>query len=219
MEVVTRPRPLPAPAPSLLLLDPAAPRKRSCSSVACAESATVGARGGGASPDECGSVAALLPDLKRMRLRPSLGQLRLRGEASDANAFWPHVHIRVEPELLAVTVAIPACSSRDGSNVGVQLQLNFPPQYPYVPPTICLVSPEERIPCWQYEGRVVLLERLTDRCWSSAMGVADIVRDLMQAAGRANPCGSNGGQLGMGVRFPPVPLPLSRSTADDEEME
>eukprot|EP00927_Polykrikos_kofoidii_P031770 TRINITY_DN27241_c0_g1_i1.p1 TRINITY_DN27241_c0_g1~~TRINITY_DN27241_c0_g1_i1.p1 ORF type:complete len:236 (-),score=35.18 TRINITY_DN27241_c0_g1_i1:66-773(-) len=136
-------------------------------------------------------VAALLPKMKRMRLRPSLGQLRLQREVEDAGVLSSlEVRLCVEPEHLraAITLRVPvldgpclALERAGGSGCGsVQLEATFPPQYPHRPPKIMQVSPEGLLPAWQYDGRRVVLARLTDGCWSPAMGVLDIVRDLLQ---------------------------------------
>lgn len=139
----------------------------------------VGSRASGG--DE--GVAALLPKMKRMRLRPSLGQLRLQREASEVLMLTQELQVCVQPEQLRATVVI--CGRQDAGSKGcppaVHLELSFPPQYPHRPPKVLQVVPDEPLPCWQYDGRCVALARLTDSGWSSAMGVADVVRDLVQA--------------------------------------
>lgn len=181
--------------------------------------------GGGfcaASVDE--GVAALLPKMKRMRLRPSLGQLRLQREADDASALMPQVRLCVEPEQLraAVTISVGAAGTLCGGGCDVLLELAFPPQYPHKPPQVVQVSPAGRVPAWQYDGNFLVLPRLTERCWSSAMGVADIVRDLLEAFGSAASAGSGSccheAIASLGGRFPPVPLPPPPPPPDDVEM-
>lgn len=130
------------------------------------------------------SVAALLPKMKRMRLRPSLGQLRLQREASEVLNLVPEVRVCVQPEQLRAMVIL---GGAEGCHMSIHLELFFPPQYPHKPPKVAQVAPEEALPFWQYEARCILLERLTERGWSSAMGVADIVRDLVQ---RSSPAGA-----------------------------
>eukprot|EP00929_Paragymnodinium_shiwhaense_P094309 TRINITY_DN54801_c0_g1_i2.p1 TRINITY_DN54801_c0_g1~~TRINITY_DN54801_c0_g1_i2.p1 ORF type:complete len:303 (-),score=4.02 TRINITY_DN54801_c0_g1_i2:98-940(-) len=131
-------------------------------------------------------VAVLLPLMKRMRLRPSLGQLRLQREADDAAAQMmpPHARLFVQPVQLRAFVSIDSsivawpgdCSSQD-----IQLELSFPPQYPHQPPRVFQVAPEAQFSGWRYgtDGALVL-ECLTARHWSPAKGVADIVQDLLQ---------------------------------------
>mmetsp|Transcript_10144 Transcript_10144/g.22841 ORF Transcript_10144/g.22841 Transcript_10144/m.22841 type:complete len:225 (+) Transcript_10144:86-760(+) len=136
------------------------------------------------------SVAALLPKMKRMRLRPSLGQLRLQREADDVCDLPPEVQILLEPEQLRATVTIAAVSSKcsaalpglSASEPAMHLEVSFPPQYPHKPPKVMQVAPEGFLPYWRYEaGRVVALARLTECTWSCSMGVVDIIKDLMQA--------------------------------------
>jgi len=124
-------------------------------------------------------VAALLPKMKRMRLRPSLGQLRLQREAGDvgSGALSSQVRLSIEPEQLRAMVMIELSGGADF----VQLEMSFPPQYPHRPPKVGQISPLEQLPGWQYDGRNVVLARLTEQYWSSAMGVLDIVRDLTEA--------------------------------------
>lgn len=135
-------------------------------------------------------VAALLPKMKRMRLRPSLGQLRLQREAEDTESLPPEVKLAVEPEQLrasvSIEIAVGDCGFSGGSDL-VYLELSFPPQYPHRPPKICQVAPEGCLPFWRYEGSFILLERLTERAWSSAMGVSDIVKDLLRPMGWGGP--------------------------------
>mmetsp|Transcript_106853 Transcript_106853/g.184774 ORF Transcript_106853/g.184774 Transcript_106853/m.184774 type:complete len:243 (+) Transcript_106853:60-788(+) len=133
------------------------------------------------------SVENLLPKLKRMRLRPSLGQLRLQREASDAETYPLQVRLCVEPEQLRATVsiALPNSAGPDGGDLIVHFELIFPPQYPHKAPKLSQVSPEEYFPLWEYDGRFIVLKRLTERGWSPAMGVADIIGDLLQALGWA----------------------------------
>jgi len=59
---------------------------------------------GNSSPDD--GVAALLPKMKRMRLKPSFGQLRLQREAEDTESLPPEIKLSVEPEQLRATVSI-----------------------------------------------------------------------------------------------------------------
>jgi len=170
-------------------------------------------------------VAALLPKMKRMRLRPSLGQLRLQREADDAGALPPQVRLCVEPEQLRATVTISfgtANSLCGGGCDYAHLELSFPPQYPHKPPQVVQVAPVGHLPSWQYDGSFVMLARLTERCWSSAMGVADIVRDLLEALGSAAGAGLGSScqeaMAGFGGSFPPVPLPPPPPPPDDVEM-
>lgn len=123
------------------------------------------------------SVAALLPKMKRMRLRPSLGQLRLQREAGEVLSLVPEVRVCMQPEQLRATVVV---SAGNGYQPSVHLELSFPPQYPHRPPKLTQVAPDEPLPFWRYEGRSLVLPLLAERRWSSAMGVADIVRDLVQ---------------------------------------
>jgi ubiquitin-protein ligase len=121
-----------------------------------------------------------------MRLRPSLGQLRLQRELDDLEKFPPEVKLSVEPEQLRASVSIEATGAyaAGGSDL-VYLELSFPPQYPHRPPRISQITPDGCLPFWRYEGQFVLLERLSERGWSSVMGVTDIVKDLLQPLGLA----------------------------------
>jgi ubiquitin-protein ligase len=140
------------------------------------------------SPED--GVAALLPKMKRMRLRPSLGQLRLQLEADDANDYPLEVKLTVEPEQLRASVIIEICELKSAGGPDlVYLDLSFPPQYPHRPPKICQVSPNGYLPFWRYEGQFVILERLSERKWSSAMGVSDILNDLLRPLGLRSPGG------------------------------
>eukprot|EP00747_Dinoflagellata_sp_TGD_P167115 gnl/TRDRNA2_/TRDRNA2_191012_c0_seq1.p1 gnl/TRDRNA2_/TRDRNA2_191012_c0~~gnl/TRDRNA2_/TRDRNA2_191012_c0_seq1.p1 ORF type:complete len:212 (+),score=25.40 gnl/TRDRNA2_/TRDRNA2_191012_c0_seq1:109-744(+) len=133
-------------------------------------------------------VAALLPKMKRMRLKPSIGQLRLQREAQDACNFGERVRLVMEPEHLRATVSVTSYDASGGCGA-LQFQLAFPPQYPHQPPKILQVMPDERLRFLQYaeyDSNVVVLSRLTERCWSSAMGVQDIIRDLLEELGGAN---------------------------------
>lgn len=134
------------------------------------------------------SVAALLPQMKRMRLRPSIGQLRLQREAEDHLALPSQVRLSVEPELLRALVSIECAMDKDA----VQFDISFPPQYPHRAPQIVQVSPAQEVAAWRYEGQLVLLPRLAEHGWSSAMGLADILRDLLEAfpglSARGSPC-------------------------------
>lgn len=105
----------------------------------------------------------------------------------------PDVRISIRPEQLRAAVVIGGASC-------VQLEVTFPPQYPHKPPTVLQVAPDVRLPCWRYEGRSILAPRLEERGWSSALGVADIVRELVEGGWGA--CG--------GFRAPPGPplIPL-----------
>lgn len=166
-------------------------------------------------------VAALLPKMKRMRLRPSLGQLRLQREAEDTKNLSSQVRLCVEPELLRAVVTFEGLALAEDA---VQLEISFPPQYPHRPPQIAQVSPERHLSAWRYAGCLILLPRLTDSHWSSAMGVADIVRDLLDCLRRhAREAGSEALCADMlpgceevfgNSRFPPVPVP----SLDDVEM-
>lgn len=171
-------------------------------------------------------VAALLPKMKRMRLRPSLGQLRLQREADDTNALAPQVRICVEPEQLRAAATI---SAADGGCAGgwdlIELELSFPPQYPHRPPQVVQLSPMRHLPAWQYDGSFVLLARLTERCWSSAMGVVDILRDLVESLSRPPGVGGAGvggccqGMASMCGRPPSLQLPSPQlPSPDDVEM-
>mmetsp|Transcript_86702 Transcript_86702/g.136784 ORF Transcript_86702/g.136784 Transcript_86702/m.136784 type:complete len:227 (-) Transcript_86702:143-823(-) len=146
-------------------------------------------------------VAALLPKMKRMRLRPSLGQLRLQREADDTDALPPEVKLQVEPEQLRVYVSLEIVSAyaAGGSDL-VHLELSFPPQYPHRPPRISQTAPDGCLPFWRYEGRFIVLERLSERGWSSAMGITDIVKDLLQPLGLAGSNFSNAFSMGSSIR-------------------
>jgi len=161
-------------------------------------------------------VTALLPKMKRMRLRPSLGQLRLQREAEDLKALSQQVQLCIEPEQLRAAVDIYFSSNHNVScgHNSVQFELAFPPQYPHRPPQLMQVLPEAKLADWGYSGRLVLLARLSERCWSSAMGLADIVRDILEAlrCGGSSPdqdaplcCHDDETALrGLGSRFPAV---------------
>mmetsp|Transcript_3464 Transcript_3464/g.5735 ORF Transcript_3464/g.5735 Transcript_3464/m.5735 type:complete len:232 (+) Transcript_3464:90-785(+) len=151
-------------------------------------------RGSGFSVDD--SVAALLPKMKRMRLRPTLGQLRLQREVDEVSALPPEVQLLLEPEQLRATVTIGAIQripwqdAAPGDPV-MHLEVSFPPQYPHKPPKVMQVAPESFLPYWRYEaGRVVALARLTEYTWSCSMGVLDIIKDLIQAVHEARDCDS-----------------------------
>lgn len=165
--------------------------------------------------DEC--VAALLPKMKRMRLRPSLGQLRLQREAVDAAQLMsPQVRLCLEPEMLRASLSI-CCAIEEGihrAESELQLEISFPPQYPHRHPQVVQVSPERHIPAWQYDGNVVVLTRLSERHWSSAMGVMDIVRDLLQPLSQLGVEFDLREDMNDRLTFLPVPLP----SPDDVEM-
>jgi len=131
-----------------------------------------------------GAVDALLPKMKRMRLRPSLGQLRLQREAEDeallSMASSREVRVFVQPEQLRAIMRIAGNHNILHYASAVHLELIFPPQYPHRPPKVVQIAPEERLPCWRYDGRCIMLSRLADHGWSSVLGVADIVRDLVE---------------------------------------
>jgi ubiquitin-protein ligase len=161
--------------------------------------------------------------MKRMRLRPSLGQLRLQREAHEACDLGPEVRLGIEPEQLRASVAIAADNRAEGGAQYVQLELSFPPQYPHRPPKVAQVQPMEHLPCWPYDGSFLALPRLTERGWSSAMGVMDIIQDLLEALSQT---GISGGLAAaasaVGQRFLAIPV---RSVAclgpvrDDIDME
>ncbi|CAE8736054.1 unnamed protein product, partial [Polarella glacialis] len=71
------------------------------------------------------------------------------------------------------------------------------------------VSPDRHLSTWRYEGCLVLLPRLSESRWSSAMGVADIVQDLLASLRLGNE-GCSGVPAHccevFGGRFPHVPL-------------
>jgi len=148
------------------------PRKRLSDAFALAsheEGVAAGSMQGGTS---------LTPQMKRMRLRPTLGQLRLQREVDEGfAALSPEAHVAVQPERLLASVSL-------GADRGVRLELQFPPQYPHRPPRVSQMTPETPLPCWQYDGRCVVLGRLSEGSWMPCMGVADVVRDLLQSAGR-----------------------------------
>mmetsp|Transcript_53947 Transcript_53947/g.101156 ORF Transcript_53947/g.101156 Transcript_53947/m.101156 type:complete len:252 (-) Transcript_53947:125-880(-) len=130
------------------------------------------------SPGACeDGVAALLPKMKRMRLRPSIGQLRLQREAEEDLNVSPQVKVSVEPELLKATVAIECAALEKDS---ILFELSFPPQYPHRPPSVAQVSPERQLPIFRYAGGLVVLPRLREWTWSSVSGIADVVRDLLE---------------------------------------
>jgi len=154
-------------------------------------------------------VTALLPKIKRMRLRPSLGQLRLQREAEDLKALSQQVHLCIESEQLRAAVAIDLSSNPNVScgHTSMQFELAFPPQYPHRPPQLMQVLPEAKLSDWEYNGHLVLLARLSERCWSSAMGLADIVRDILEALGCGVCCHEDDAALrSFGSRFPAVPV-------------
>lgn len=167
-----------------------------------------GARAETADVDEK-AVDALLPKMKRMRLRPSLGQLRLQREADDALASsLPQVRLHVEPEQLKALVTVgvldhsfggSTCSSlhaeRRAPACQVQLEMSFPPQYPHRPPRVAQLSPEARLPGLDYDAQFVVLERLKDHSWSPAMGVMDIVQDLVQVLAKLGVGGLSAGDV------------------------
>merc|ERR1740121_3353170 len=117
-----------------------------------------------------------------MRLRPSLGQLRLQREADSAEtrSLQAQVCLALHPEQLRATVHFDGCAGAPRGSA-VQMELSFPPQYPHRAPAVTQVLPEGPLPSLEYDGRAVLLERVRDSHWSSVMGVADIVRDLVQS--------------------------------------
>lgn len=129
----------------------------------------------GVAGDDC--VAALLPKMKRMRLRPSLGQLRLQREAEENLELCPEVKVAVEPELLRASVDIECAAVEKGA---IQFEISFPPQYPHRPPQVAQVFPDRPLPSYRYEGCLVVLPFLGERTWSSVLGTADIVRELLE---------------------------------------
>eukprot|EP00913_Durusdinium_trenchii_P000246 g223.t1 len=149
--------------------------------------------------------------MKRMRLRPSIGQLRLQREAEDTLGLSPQVQLFVEPELLRAVVSIK-CDHKDAA----EFEMSFPPQYPHRAPQVLQVSPAQEVATWRYEGQLVLLPRLAEHCWSSAMGVADILRDLLEAFPGLSSSGSNCSKAVTSGRFLPVPVP--ERVDDDVEM-
>merc|ERR1712100_110124 len=100
-----------------------------------------------------------------MRLRPSLGQLRLQREAMEV-CNLPWVHMSIEPEQLRASLMLDVGSSWTESGMGsgmssgmgsgmgsgmtlrVQLEVMFPPQYPHRSPRIVQISPEQHLPSW-----------------------------------------------------------------------
>jgi len=178
-------------------------------------------------------VLALLPKMKRMRLRPSLGQLRLQREAHYSNNLGPEVQLCVEPEQLRAVVVVMVCpglnTGSNGINSGcrnlrqeaghscsefVQLELSFPPQYPHRPPKLCQVYPSRCLPQFQYDSSCILLPRLSERCWSSAMGVADVVRDVLEGLGSRIVLPGITASIGNPGHFPPVPVPAPDNRFD-----
>mmetsp|Transcript_32757 Transcript_32757/g.78334 ORF Transcript_32757/g.78334 Transcript_32757/m.78334 type:complete len:221 (-) Transcript_32757:70-732(-) len=153
-------------------------------------------------------VASLLPGMKRMRLRPTIGQLRLQREAEDPLDLPAQVRLSVEPELLRAAVSIERAFDKDA----VHFEISFPPQYPHRAPQVLQVSPAQQVASWRYEAQSVQLPRLHGSCWSSAMGIADIIRDLLEPfpglSGRCDKVSSG---------FLPVPVPHPAS--EDVEME
>jgi len=128
------------------------------------------------------SMAIVFPKMKRMRSRPSLGQLRLQREVDEDLAgavAMPKVQVSVLPEHLLATVDLGSC--REGHGPAVRLELSFPPQYPHRPPTLVQKYPGTLFPFWQYDGQSIILARLSEWHWRPAMGVADIVKDLLQS--------------------------------------
>eukprot|EP00930_Biecheleria_cincta_P075476 TRINITY_DN62651_c0_g1_i1.p1 TRINITY_DN62651_c0_g1~~TRINITY_DN62651_c0_g1_i1.p1 ORF type:complete len:237 (+),score=43.84 TRINITY_DN62651_c0_g1_i1:83-793(+) len=137
-------------------------------------------------------AAMLLPKMKRRRLRPSIGQLRLQREASDVESLPPWLKLSVQPEQLRASLGIDVagCFAVGVSGI-VLLELSFPPQYPHRPPKISQVSPQGCLPFWRYEDRFLILERLSERGWSSVMGVSDILKDVLQPIHQARSCGTS----------------------------
>lgn len=131
---------------------------------------------------------------KRLRLRPTIGQLRLEREAGDGDALAPAARLRIEPSRLRAEVLLGdiCCGGADGADA-VHLELVFPPQYPHKPPKVYQLSPDRCVPQWAYDGRCVAVPRLGERSWSSAMGVVDIIRELIVARDgpAAEPCGTS----------------------------
>lgn len=120
-------------------------------------------------------------DAKCMRLlRQPLGRLRLRHEAHEG-IRGPGIELRVEADQLRAIAAITRGS------ITVTVGLAFPPQYPHHPPKVFQLSPSERLPCWGYIGELLDIPRVEERCWTAAMGVADIVQDLVEALDRLGP--------------------------------
>jgi len=175
------------------------------------------------------AVESLLPKMKRMRLRPSLGQLRLQREADDCTVTLPpQVRMCIEPDHLRASVIIGE-TSFDSDDVAIQVELSFPAQYPHRPPKVVQIAPEGRLPAWQYDGNFVILARLREDSWSSVMGAADIVQDLVDSLSSLSPevaptaevCQKLQAQdpdVRYAGRFPPLPLPEGDSAMDDDPM-
>lgn len=125
-------------------------------------------------------VSALVPKMKRMRLRPTLGQLRLLREAEEAVNFskFDGVEICIQPEQLRALVSLGGYFVQLAQTV--KLEISFPAQYPHRPPKVTQAAPKTPLPFWKYEGQLVTLSRLEDVQWSPTMGVVDIVQDLIR---------------------------------------
>lgn len=127
------------------------------------------------------NLTTLTPKMKRLRLRPSIGQLRLQREAEDDFAtISSRVQVFVQPERRTAVVTFLAFSA-GCRQFNPSFELVFPPQYPHQPPQVLQVVPEVPLDCWQYSGRNVVLARLIDGAWLPSMGIADIIKDLVQA--------------------------------------
>eukprot|EP00929_Paragymnodinium_shiwhaense_P066010 TRINITY_DN33070_c0_g1_i1.p1 TRINITY_DN33070_c0_g1~~TRINITY_DN33070_c0_g1_i1.p1 ORF type:complete len:272 (-),score=50.82 TRINITY_DN33070_c0_g1_i1:59-874(-) len=182
-------------------------------------------------PENCSSQTRLLPASKRMRpARPTLGQLRLQREAADLSALTPEVHLTVDPEHLRAAIIVealpssgsgasPATAAKDARGTAdmmrLQFELQFPPQYPHRPPTVKQVAPAARLSAWQYDDQRLLLARLGDRTWSPAMGLADIIQDLLQPM-------HNAGLLSNSMSTIPgsyVNAALAAARGEDQQME
>ena len=132
-------------------------------------------------PGEDADVGSLLPQMKRVRLTPSVGSvptggsdpvatLRLRREAEEAAAgAHPLFRMRIQPEALRAGVSVGGCLSEGAGDL--RLELRFPPQYPFRPPEVLQVSPEARLPQLRYAGRALLLPCLAEGRWSFAMAL------------------------------------------------
>lgn len=74
------------------------------------------------------SVTSLLKKLKRMRLRPSIGQMRLEKELSDCDGMRPHVITCLEPEQLKATcvISLPPLGTHDAPAGATGTQFGAP---------------------------------------------------------------------------------------------
>eukprot|EP00928_Gymnodinium_smaydae_P066701 TRINITY_DN49675_c0_g1_i1.p1 TRINITY_DN49675_c0_g1~~TRINITY_DN49675_c0_g1_i1.p1 ORF type:complete len:253 (+),score=32.61 TRINITY_DN49675_c0_g1_i1:100-858(+) len=167
--------------------------------------------------DAC--MEAILPKVKRMRVQRSIGQLRLQREALDAQLSAPGVHLCVEPDQLRATVCFDEVTeaAEAAGCAAVRFQILFPPRYPHRPPAIVQVEPQRLFSFLQYHDRRVELVRVSERYWRPVMGLADVVRDLMEALS-VNGVSSREVDLSVCSRLPGTSSQVSHSP-DPTEIE